>query len=622
VGIYLVIVSQTIRGVYKASRDTDVVSIPIATEIDLRMPGPLNVTESELQDAPGSPSCIHENVRGGQGDKATSAEKQIQLANALRQVSTNDWNELTLAVKMKRIALSEELCILESWGGKYVLKLGSLFYIVNPSRLSNDGFVYPHPLCDVAVALFRCECNQPSHPNTKDTIMLQCSKKASLHMQQTLKRPVAFWSKLYKQVDVTFRPSGCPTYFVLQGIYSLVGKKLFGYQFVEQTSQDTYTARYKNTPVVVEFVNKLRCLELQTQPGATCKLGQIGLFYFTKTLLYEDKHNMPMVTNMVVFTAAPTAQSVIGLPVAKRTREGLVKYMSSIANTIRDMPFSGIIEIEGVSYHNGPRIGNFAHVCFVCDDNGVAFIRKQFKGGNQQKQCALEVKILEAVRNTGDPSAEYWVTTVGSNCSNNLMPTYDCGSTDLFGFLWAHGPLHLDDRARLLEHLCSAVLLLHSLGWVHMDLKIENVLVVGHCHIFKVLDPGSAKEMNAAMVHSGTRGCIPPEVLIVAENAEHAASFGILPCETIHASRDAWPIGVIVMMACMGIELFKSAELSDENFMKFLKCPNKEKFFDGFCNGTRIPVGSLDLLLTINWKERKIPAEAQFRLPPNEKSKV
>ncbi|WP_344356373.1 serine/threonine-protein kinase [Streptomyces gobitricini] len=67
----------------------------------------------------------------------------------------------------------------------------------------------------------------------------------------------------------------------------------------------------------------------------------------------------------------------------------------------------------------------------------------------------------------------------------------------------AQPPLSAAEGARLLTEICEGLAHLHSLGWVHGDLKPDNVLIVADGSV-RLSDFGLAVELN------GTHGYIPP----------------------------------------------------------------------------------------------------------------
>ena len=75
--------------------------------------------------------------------------------------------------------------------------------------------------------------------------------------------------------------------------------------------------------------------------------------------------------------------------------------------------------------------------------------------------------------------------------------------------LASDGPLGYADLAELGRQLCSALGYLHRRGWVHLDLKPDNVIAQGG--IAKVLDLSLARPPGPVNPGIGTRGWLAPE---------------------------------------------------------------------------------------------------------------
>jgi serine/threonine protein kinase len=94
------------------------------------------------------------------------------------------------------------------------------------------------------------------------------------------------------------------------------------------------------------------------------------------------------------------------------------------------------------------------------------------------------------------------------------------------------GPLVADDAAELGLQLCSAVGYLHRRGWLHLDLKPDNV--IAERGIAKVLDLSLARRPGLCPAGLGTRGYRPPE-------QEAGGAIG--------PAADVWGIGAVLREA-------------------------------------------------------------------------
>ncbi|XP_077509003.1 citron Rho-interacting kinase-like isoform X4 [Amblyomma americanum] len=115
---------------------------------------------------------------------------------------------------------------------------------------------------------------------------------------------------------------------------------------------------------------------------------------------------------------------------------------------------------------------------------------------------------------------------------------------DLFGLLDRSGGLLPEDEARFyLAELTLAIHALHSLGYVHRDVKPDNVLIDRTGHI-KLADFGSAAKLSdkksiSSRLPVGTPHYVAPEVL-------SAMSGGMKACATVQGTGcDWWSLGVL-----------------------------------------------------------------------------
>jgi len=98
------------------------------------------------------------------------------------------------------------------------------------------------------------------------------------------------------------------------------------------------------------------------------------------------------------------------------------------------------------------------------------------------------------------------------------------------------GALAPDDLAELGLQLCSAVGYLHRRGWLHLDLKPDNV--IAERGIAKVLDLSLARRPGTVPAGLGTRGYRAPE-------QERGGDVG--------PAADVWGIGVVLRRAAAGV---------------------------------------------------------------------
>ena len=90
-----------------------------------------------------------------------------------------------------------------------------------------------------------------------------------------------------------------------------------------------------------------------------------------------------------------------------------------------------------------------------------------------------------------------------------LMDYIDC--PDLFEILQLDTKLTLDQICSVVRQLCCALNDLHACGFIHNDIKLENVLYFEALDRVYVCDYGLCKHENTPSVHDGTLEYFSPE---------------------------------------------------------------------------------------------------------------
>ena len=120
---------------------------------------------------------------------------------------------------------------------------------------------------------------------------------------------------------------------------------------------------------------------------------------------------------------------------------------------------------------------------------------------------------------------------------------------------------------RLMKHLSHGLQAIHRIGFIHGDMKPENVVVFfkeNNKFVFKLVDLGMAKPIGTT-VHdkSGSPAYVAPE-LMTAEPV------------TIEASCDLFSLGVTLFVASTAKLLWET--YGDDNCKHFWNCSNEIRF--------------------------------------------
>ncbi|MGW5066800.1 serine/threonine-protein kinase [Streptomyces cyaneofuscatus] len=126
----------------------------------------------------------------------------------------------------------------------------------------------------------------------------------------------------------------------------------------------------------------------------------------------------------------------------------------------------------------------------------------------------------------GHPSLEGAIVLVMERAAGSLRELIDAGVPE-------------DDRSGLIAGICEGLAHLHSSGWVHADLKPENVLLGGDRSV-KLSDFGLATELT------GTHGYVPPlGTLDYFPPERWRAPLGELGVR-VRPTADIWALGIVI----------------------------------------------------------------------------
>lgn len=115
----------------------------------------------------------------------------------------------------------------------------------------------------------------------------------------------------------------------------------------------------------------------------------------------------------------------------------------------------------------------------------------------------------------------------------------ELGCQDLFDYLAKTEGGHLkEEQAKdVFAQLVRGIAHCHSLGWVHRDVKLENVVRVGP-NTFKIIDFNLASPVNATLEVAGTPRYAAPEILCQKQGDPKLA--------------DCWSLGIVLFALTTG----------------------------------------------------------------------
>lgn len=135
-----------------------------------------------------------------------------------------------------------------------------------------------------------------------------------------------------------------------------------------------------------------------------------------------------------------------------------------------------------------------------------------------------------------------------------------CDKGDLCSFIRLRGSLELSDAVCKFQQLVSAVSHLHQVGFAHLDLSMENILLNRH-GVCKLCDFGLAQPLGAKLnTPVGKTTYMAPEV-VTADAREEAYS---------PSKADIWSLGVILFTMLTGCFPFSEARRGNPQYDYFL----------------------------------------------------
>jgi len=132
--------------------------------------------------------------------------------------------------------------------------------------------------------------------------------------------------------------------------------------------------------------------------------------------------------------------------------------------------------------------------------------------------------------------------------------------SDLYAVTSALGPIRPGVAGAIIGQLVSAVAYLHSLGIVHHDIKMENVVVDYRPNMVKLTDFGSAKEIKHMSGVGGTINYMAPELLMNMRGSNKKCGQSI----------DIWSIGIVAYMLLSGVHPFDHPKTSQTMINRIL----------------------------------------------------
>jgi len=185
----------------------------------------------------------------------------------------------------------------------------------------------------------------------------------------------------------------------------------------------------------------------------------------------------------------------------------------------------------------------------------VKFIAKQtLHGQTIPRSCTdKEIELMNAVSHKNIVDL---YESLESNDTRYIVMELVKGS-DLFDISSVLGAIRPGVAGAIIGQLISAVAYLHSLGIVHNDIKMENVVVDYHENMVKLTDFGSAKDIKHMSGVGGTINYMAPELLLNMRGSNQKCDQSV----------DIWSVGIVAYMLLSGFHPFDQSTKANQNII-------------------------------------------------------
>lgn len=189
---------------------------------------------------------------------------------------------------------------------------------------------------------------------------------------------------------------------------------------------------------------------------------------------------------------------------------------------------------------------------------GVGGMGRVYRGWHLGLDQPVAIKVLRSRYQANDEAIALFLqeARVGAQLISPHVPrVLDCGRSahgafymvsellrgmDLRQLIDRTGPLAVEDAAEVLKGTCDAVMTVHSQGFVHRDLKPDNLFLArtedGACDL-KLLDFGIVKRLGSVGQALTNLGAGSPHYMSPEQ---------VLSLETVDTRADIWSLGVVL----------------------------------------------------------------------------
>ncbi|CAD8115790.1 unnamed protein product [Paramecium primaurelia] len=205
------------------------------------------------------------------------------------------------------------------------------------------------------------------------------------------------------------------------------------------------------------------------------------------------------------------------------------------------------------------------HKCLTVEGDTCAI--KIYKEECPKKLREKEIKILQSISHTNIQKI------VKSDCEYKWFIT-ELMNQDLYSVITKRGILQQITIKQILLQLCNGLTYLHSIGYVHRDIKLENVMLSKEPNL-KIIDFGLSVYIESNKLyprHCGTPTYMAPEL-----NLEDKLIIG-----EILKKSDVFALGVLIFILCYGCPPFTIAKSTECKFWQTIEQKKWQTFWNYF----------------------------------------
>ncbi|CAD8127617.1 unnamed protein product [Paramecium sonneborni] len=211
--------------------------------------------------------------------------------------------------------------------------------------------------------------------------------------------------------------------------------------------------------------------------------------------------------------------------------------------------------------------GLFGQIHKCLTDEGNIYAIKIYKEECPKKLREKEIKILQSINHTNIQKI------VKSDCEYKWFIT-ELMNYDLYSMITKRGSFQQNTIKQILLQLSNGLSYLHQLGYVHRDIKLENVMVSKE-PIVKFIDFGLSVYIDSNKLyprHCGTSTYMAPEL-----NLEDKLIMG-----EILKKSDVFALGVLIFILYYGCPPFTIAKSTECKFWQTIEQKKWQTFWNYF----------------------------------------